>query len=338
MRKVAVIGSGSWGTAMTGLVAPSVDEVVQWALEPDIVESINTRHHNARYLVDYEMAPNVRATSSMEEAASGAEAVILASPSGFLRRVCHQLAPVLGTDVPVLVLSKGIELGTHYLMHQVAAEELGNPARVAALSGPNHAEEICLHKISAAVVAAEDMHASEYFQSLLVCPSFRVYVSDDICGIETCAAVKNVVAIACGIAVGLGAGDNTLAVLMTRGIAEIGRVVSTLGGNPMTCMGLAGMGDLVVTCTSEHSRNRTFGEAFAKGETLEQYEGRTRMVVEGARACQSVWELAQERDIEVPITKAVYGLLYEGLPLQDAVDNLLGRVPNKEFYGMSDER
>jgi glycerol-3-phosphate dehydrogenase (NAD(P)+) len=125
---------------------------------------------------------------------------------------------------------------------------------------------------------------------------------------------------------------------MTRGIAEIGRVVSALGGNPMTCMGLAGMGDLVVTCTSEHSRNRTFGEAFARGETLDQYEGRTRMVVEGARACRSVWELAQEKGIEAPITKAVHGLLYEKLPLQDAVDELLGRVPNKEFYGMSEQQ
>jgi len=338
MSKVAVIGSGSWGTAMTGLVAPSVDEVAQWALEPDIVESVNSRHHNARYLIDYEMAPNVCATSSMEDAVSGADAVILASPSGFLRRVCHQLAPFLGPTVPVLVLSKGIELGTHNLMHQVASEELGGPGRVAALSGPNHAEEICLRKISAAVVASEDHRASEYFQSLLVCPSFRVYVSDDICGIETCAAVKNVVAIACGIAVGLGAGDNTLAVLMTRGIAEIGRVVSALGGDPMTCMGLAGMGDLVVTCTSAHSRNRTFGEAFAHGETLDRYEGRTRMIVEGARACQSVWELAQEKGIETPITRAVYELLYEGLPLQDAVDGLLGRVPNKEFYGMSEQQ
>lgn len=331
--KVAVIGAGSWGTAMCGLVAPQADEVALWALEDDIVASVNAEHRNARYLLDYRLPQNVRATGSLEEAASDADAVIMANPSAFLRSVCHRLTPHLGREVPVLVLSKGIELGSHLLMHEVAADELGNPARVAALSGPNHAEEISQGTISAAVVASGNPEVAAFFQRLVVAPAFRAYVSDDVIGVETCAAVKNVVAIACGIAAGLGCGDNTLAVLMTRGVAEMGRVVSTLGGNPLTCMGLAGMGDLVVTCTSEHSRNRTFGEALVGGESLEHYQARRHMVVEGAQACKSVREIADERGVEVPITRAVYGVLYEGLDIAEAVDSLVGRRSREEFYG-----
>lgn len=340
MSKVAVIGAGSWGTAMTGLLAPHVDEVALWALEDDVVVSVNEAHHNARYLVDYEMAHNVRATGELAEAVRGASAVVMASPSAYLRSTCHDLAATgeLSGDAPVLVLSKGIELGTHLLMHQVAGAELGGEGRVAALSGPNHAEEICRGVVSAAVVAAEAPEVARFFQGLVVSTSFRAYLSDDIVGVETCGAVKNVVAIACGIASGLGCGDNTLAVLMTRGVAEMGRVVSSLGGNPLTCMGLAGMGDLVVTCTSEHSRNRTFGEALVRGESLDHYQARRRMVVEGAQAAKSVRELAQERGIEAPITETVYQVLYGGLGIREGVGRLLGRDPaREEFYGIGSE-
>lgn len=340
MRSVAVIGAGSWGTAMCGLVAPHADEVRLWALEDDIVASVNAEHRNARYLVDYTLPANVRATGDLGEAVAGVDAAIMASPSAYLRPTCANVAATgqLGAGVPVLVLSKGIELGTHLLMHQVAGQELGVPSRVAALSGPNHAEEICKGVVSAAVVAAEEPDVARFFQGLVVSPAFRAYLSDDIVGVETCGAVKNVVAIACGIAAGLGCGDNTLAVLMTRGVAEMGRVVSSLGGNPLTCMGLAGMGDLVVTCTSEHSRNRTFGEALVRGETLEHYQARRRMVVEGAQAARSVRELAKERGIEAPITEAVYQVLYGGLGIEEGVGRLLGRDPARdEFYGIDDE-
>ncbi len=334
MSKVAVIGTGSWGTAMAGLVAPKATEVVLWGRSDDVVEGINGTHHNPVHLPGYELPANVRATRSMEEAARDADHVILATPSAYLRATSHDLAPYLDSSVPVLVLSKGMELGTHYLMHQVASCELGHEERVCALSGPNHAEEVCLGKVSAAVVASQSEGCAEDFQRLVVCPTFRAYVSQDVCGVETCGAVKNVVAIACGVGTGLDCGDNTLAVLMTRGLAEIGRVVASLGGDPMTCMGLAGMGDLVVTCTSRHSRNRTFGEAFSHGESLEAFEARTRMVVEGARACRSVRELADERGIEVPLTRAVHGILYEGVSIADAMASMLGRSPHEEFYGM----
>lgn len=336
MSRVAVIGAGSWGMAMTGLVAPAVNEVVLWARSSQAANAMNRDRRNPNHLPDYTLAANVSATSDLALAALDVDAAVLATPSAFLRETCRNLAPHLGKDVRVLVLSKGMECGTHLLMHEVAAQELGNPARVAALSGPNHAEEICRGMVSAAVVASEDADTAAYFQGILAGPTFRAYVSDDVRGVECCGAVKNVVAIACGIASGMGMGDNTLAVLMTRGIAEIGRVVAALGGNPMTCMGLAGMGDLVVTCTSEHSRNRSFGRALVAGETLESYQTRTHMVVEGVPASVSVLELAQERGIEVPITAAVHSVLFEGRPIDDAMEGLLTRAPRTEFYGMEE--
>ena len=261
--------------------------------------------------------------------------MVLALPSTHLRDVCRALAPHVAPDVPVLVLTKGMEPGTHQLMLDVAAAELGHVERMAVLSGPNHAEEICLGQVSAAVLACGSPEVGERLRGLVTAPSFRVYASDDVTGVEVCGAMKNVVAIACGIAAGLGAGDNTQAVLMTRGIAEIGRVSDALGGSPLTPMGLAGMGDLVATCTSEHSRNRTFGEAFVAGEGLAAYEARTGMVVEGAHAAQSFWELARDHGIEAPLTCAVHDVLVDGLDLASASASLLGRLPREEFYGLS---
>lgn len=333
--RVAVIGSGSWGTAMSGLIAPRAGEVVLWCRDASVAAAINETHVNPRHLSDYELPGNVRATHAAAEALEGAEVVVLAVPSAYLRPVCSDIALLVPRRAPVLVLTKGVELGTHELMLDVAAEELGGRARCAVLSGPNHAEEVCLGTLSAAVLASESPEIAARLQALLVNTNFRVYVSQDVTGVEVCGAVKNVVAIACGAAVGMGAGDNTLAVIMTRGLAEIGRVASALGADPLTPMGLAGMGDLVATCTSRHSRNRTFGEALARGESLASFEERTRMVVEGARAAESVLALARAHDVEVPITEAVYGVLHGGARIQDAIDALLGRRPKDEFYGIA---
>jgi glycerol-3-phosphate dehydrogenase (NAD(P)+) len=336
MQRVAVIGSGSWGTAASGLAAVHADQVVIWCHSAQVAEGINQTRHNPRHLVDYQLPANVGATASMAEACAGVDAAILAVPSAFLRQTCAQLAPHLRQDVPVLVLTKGVEPGTGDLMADLVAQELGNADRVAVLSGPNHAEEICKGTVSAAVVASKNAQVAATFQALMVNPHFRVYVSDDVVGVEVCGAVKNVIAIACGVAVaGLGAGDNTLAVLMTRGLAEITRISTALGGRSLTCMGLAGMGDLVATCTSQHSRNRTFGEAFARGESLAQYEARTHMVVEGAVAALSVHELTHKLSVESPLVDGVHGILYEDMPLAAAVDVLLGRLPREEFYGLT---
>ncbi len=335
--RVAVIGSGSWGTALSGLVAQQVADVRLWCRSEQVAETIRSTRRNPRHLTNYELPSAVHATSDAAEALEGAEAVILALPSSYLRDVCRMIAPLVGAKTPVLVLTKGVEHGTNELMADVAASELGGARRVAVLSGPNHAEEVCLGKLAAAVLAARDADVAELLRALLVSPSFRVYLSEDVVGVEVCGAVKNVIAIACGVAAGLGAGDNTLAVLMTRGLAEIGRVAAALGADPLTPMGLAGMGDLVTTCTSKHSRNRAFGEALVAGETLTAYEERTGMVVEGARAAQSVLALARALHVAAPITEAVNAVLHEGLPVADAIDGLLDRRPGEEFYGIASQ-
>ena len=335
ISKACVVGSGSWGTAFTGLLAPNVGEVVLWCRSAQVAEEINLRRRNPKRLTDYELCENVSATADAALALGGSGVVVLAVPSAHLRGVCRGIASFVPDDAIIVVLTKGMEPGTHKLMHEIAADELGDVSRIAVVSGPNHAEEISRGQVSAAVVASSDVSVAERVQDLVFSYSFRCYVSCDIVGVEVCGAVKNVVAIACGLAAGLGAGDNTLAALMTRGIAEVARISSALGGDPLTPMGLAGMGDLVATCTSEHSRNRTFGEALARGETLAEYEARTNMVVEGARAAMSVHELAVERGIEAPITAAVHGVLVNELDIDSAKESLLGRLPREEFYGMT---
>lgn len=335
ISKACVVGSGSWGTAFTGILAPNVGEVVLWCRSAQVAEEINLKRRNPRRLCSYELCDNVSATADAAVALDGAGVVVLAVPSAHLRAVCRAIAPHVACDAIIVVLTKGMELDTHKLMHEIATDELGDASRIAVVSGPNHAEEISCGQVSAAVVASSNTSVAERVQGLLFSYSFRSYVSSDVVGVEVCGAVKNVVAIACGLAAGLGAGDNTLAALMTRGIAEVARISSALGGDPLTPMGLAGMGDLVATCTSEHSRNRTFGEALAHGETLAEYEARTNMVVEGARAAMSVHELAVERGIEAPITAAVHGVLVNELDIDSAKESLLGRLPREEFYGMT---
>lgn len=335
ISKACVVGSGSWGTAFTGLLAPNVNEVVLWCRSAQVAEEINLRRRNPKRLTDYELCENVFATADAALALGGSGVVVLAIPSAHLRGVCRRIAPYVPNDAVIVVLTKGMEPGTHKLMHEIAADELGDDSCIAVVSGPNHAEEISRGQVSAAVVASSDVSVAEQVQDLVFSYSFRCYVSSDVVGVEVCGAVKNVVAIACGLAAGLGAGDNTLAALMTRGIAEVARISSAFGGDPLTPMGLAGMGDLVATCTSEHSRNRTFGEALARGETLAEYEARTNMVVEGARAAMSIHELAVERGIEAPITAAVHGVLVNELDIDSAKESLLGRLPREEFYGMT---
>ncbi|MCI1227100.1 MAG: NAD(P)-dependent glycerol-3-phosphate dehydrogenase [Atopobiaceae bacterium] len=333
-ERVAVIGAGSWGTAVCGLVAPRASGVVAWSHSPEVADGINTGHMNPRYLAAYRLPDNVTATTDLACALAGATRVLLAVPSAFLRQTTHEMAPLVSDCMPVLVLAKGVEESTGLTLTEVVASELGGPERVAALSGPNHAEEVCLGKVAAAVVAAPEAELGRTFQDLLVSPSFRVYVSEDLVGVETCGAAKNVIAIACGISAGLGFGDNTQALLMTRGLAEISRLVVARGGDPLTCMGLAGMGDLIATCTSEHSRNRTFGEALAAGSSLSDYESKTHMVVEGAAAARSVTDLATRLGVDMPICSAVRQILSGRATYDQEMETLLDRLPDVEFYGL----
>lgn len=331
-----MIGAGSWGTAAAGLAAAKADAVRLWAHSAETVRGIDRDGVNPRYLTDYKLPDNVAATDDLSVALEGADLAIFAVPSTHLRRVAHDAAPYIGPDLPVLCLTKGIEPESGLLMTEVIAEEIEHPERIAALSGPNHAEEICKGSLSAAVIAAEDGRIAERFKSLLISPAFRVYVSHDVVGVEVCGAMKNVMAIICGIAAGSGSGDNTLALIMTRGLAEISRLVHARGGDPITCMGLAGMGDLVATCTSEHSRNRMFGVAFAHGTTLDEYQARRHMVVEGAAAAVSVSELARSLDVDVPLTFALERVLWHGSSIEEVLGDLADRFPTSEFYGIDD--
>lgn len=331
--RVAVVGAGSWGTAVAWLLGSKGIDVTVWAREPEIAEGINTHGRNPQFLTEVQLPSNVRSSSDLVEVASSASAVVVVTPSHGVRGVAEQMAPVLDT-VPVINLAKGVEQGTGMRMTQVLEDVLGSRERLAALSGPNHAEEVSKGVPSATVVAAYTEEVGKFFQDLFMAPSFRVYTNPDVIGVELGGASKNVVAVAAGMSDGLGYGDNTKATLMTRGLAEMSRLGVRMGANPLTYMGLAGMGDLIVTCTSRHSRNRALGEWVAKGGTVDSYSAETHMVAEGAKSCVSIDELAASIGIELPITHQVRSILFEGHSPSEAGAILMGRSARDELHGM----
>lgn len=332
--RISVIGAGSWGTAVSWLLGGKGHDVRLWSRETEVAERINAEHRNPLYLPDVVLSDSVFSSTDIEEALAGAEAVVMVTPSVGVRETADAMAPHLPSETPIVILSKGVEGGTNMLMTEVLADVLGNKSRIAGLSGPNHAEEVSKGIPSATVVAAYEPAVGELFQDIFMTPFFRVYTNPDVVGVELCGASKNVVAIAAGICDGLGYGDNTKATLMTRGLAEMTRLGRKLGANPLTYMGLAGMGDLIVTCTSRHSRNRGLGELVARGGTMEEFYEKTHMVAEGAVACVTVDELAMEQGLELPIAREVRAILYDHKPVADAQDALLGREAKDELHGL----
>jgi glycerol-3-phosphate dehydrogenase (NAD(P)+) len=332
--RVSVIGAGSWGTAVSWLLGGKGHDVRLWSRETEIAEGINAQHQNPIYLPDVVLSPTVFASHDMESALQGAEAVVMVTPSIGVRETAEAMKPHLSSATPVVILSKGVEGGSNMLMTEVLTDVLGNKQRIAGLSGPNHAEEVSKGIPSATVVAAYEPAVGELFQDIFMTSFFRVYTNPDVVGVELCGASKNIVAIAAGMCDGLGYGDNTKATLMTRGLAEMTRLGKKLGANPMTYMGLAGMGDLIVTCTSRHSRNRGLGELIAKGGTMQEFYDTTHMVAEGAVACVTVDELAAREGLELPITREVRSVLYEGKPVATAQEALLGREAKDELHGL----
>lgn len=261
----------------------------------------------------------------------GADAVVIVTPSSVMRETARAIAAHVGAKTPVALAAKGVEAETGMLPVEVFDEVLGGLGRLAALTGPNHAEEVVRGVPSGTVVSSYVPRTARFFQSLLSTESFRIYVGNDVVGAEVCAAYKNVIAIAVGASYGLGMGDNTAALLMTRGLAEMSRLVAACGGNAMTCMGLAGMGDLEVTCMSPHSRNRTFGYELAQGVTLDAYRARTHMVVEGALACRTLHDLALAHDVDLPLARTVRAIVWEGYDVVAAAQDLLDRPQKPEF-------
>ena len=332
--RIAVIGAGSWGTALAQVLAGNGHDVGLWARKPEVAAAINADHRNPRYLSDVVLSERIAATSSHEEVLEGACAAVIVTPSSIMRDVADRLAGLVGEDFPVIVCSKGVEEGSGLLPVEVFEAEMGNATRLAVLSGPNFAAEVIRGIPSGTVVASPDAGTAAFFQELFASDAFRTYASDDVIGVELCAAFKNVIAIAVGVSYGIGFGDNTAAMLMTRGIAEMSRLVVRCGGQALTCMGLAGTGDLVATCTSEHSRNRRFGKLLAEGGTLEEFTERTHMVVEGALACRTLKALADAYGVELPITDVVRSVVWEGADPRDVAKTLTSRPLTTEFYGL----
>ncbi len=333
--KIAIIGAGSWGTAFAQVLANNNHNIGLWARNPEVVSGINSQHHNPRYMTDSELSPNIVATTSYQDALLRAHAVVVATPSQLVRGVGRALADVLDSDLPILICSKGIEEHTGLAPIDVMADEVGNAERIAVLSGPNHAEEVIKGLPTATVIASSCEDTTLFFQDIVATDAFRAYTSDDPIGVELCATFKNVIAIAVGISYGLGYEDNTAALLITRGLAEMSRMVVACGGQALTCMGLAGAGDMVATSMSGHSRNRRFGQDYVvQGKTLDDFTEDTHMVAEGALACRTLKVLSNRYSVELPITEAVRSAVWGDADLENVVQVLADRPLKAEFYGI----
>ncbi len=331
--KVAVIGSGSWGTALAKVLADAGSDVVILSRQESKAVCINTEHRNPSYLSEYRLPDRVTSTVDPACALEGVGACVLVTPSKYMREGVARLADYIAPDLPIIVCTKGVEAGSGLLMSQVVAEVCGDPSRIAVLSGPTHAEEVIRAIPSGAVIASESASLALFFQELFATEYFRTYTTEDVVGVELCAAFKNVIAIAVGVAYGIGLGDDTAAMLITRGLAEMRRMVVACGGKTVTCLGLAGAGDMVVTCMSRHSRNRRFGEDYiARGKDLEDFERDTHMVVEGAVACRTLEALEERYDVELPITDAIRSIVWGGCDVHEAAKLLVGRSLKEEFY------
>ena len=333
-ERVGVVGAGSWGTALANLLAKKGHAVSVWSFEADVADAINTQHRNSRYLSEIELHPALRATTSLEEALQDAPYIISVSPAQHTRAVMTQAAVHMRPDALVIGASKGIETRTLETMAQVHAEVLPREAaaRACFLSGPSFALEVAREQPTAVTIASHDVAAAEQAQQLFQTPYFRSYTSTDVAGVELGGALKNVMAIAAGMAVGLGLGHNATAALITRGLAEIARLGTELGAHPLTLSGLAGVGDLILTCTGGLSRNRHVGVELGKGRPLPDVLAEMTMIAEGVETTRAAYALSQRAGIEMPIVAAVHEVLFEGLAAREALENLMTREPKAEFW------
>jgi glycerol-3-phosphate dehydrogenase (NAD(P)+) len=328
---LAVVNAGAWGTALSVVLANAGHEVRLWCRRTALASDVARTRENAVYLPGVRVPASVLPGSSLEEVVAGARAVFLVPISQAMREVARQVAPYLAAGVPVVHATKGLEFPSLQRLSEVAAQELGiEPGRVAALSGPTHAEEVGRGLPAAAVVACADASVATVFQELLHGPTFRVYTSTDLVGVELCGALKNVIALATGAADGLGYGDNARAALITRSLAEIGRLVQAAGGDPRTVAGLAGLGDVVATCTSRHSRNRWAGEQIGLGRAPAEIVASTPKVIEGIPAARAAVQLAERYGVDLPVCMQVNQVLNHNAPVREITSRLMGREPRTE--------
>lgn len=329
---VAVIGAGSWGTTVAALAARNTPTTI-WSRRPELAEQITTEHRNGDYLADFELPPALVATSDLDEAVRSCDVLVMAVPSQGFRGALEQVARYLRPWVPVVSLTKGLEVGSRKRMSEIVTEVVpGHPVGV--LTGPNLAKEILAGHAAAAVMAMDDHNVARALAGLFRNDLFRVYTNEDVVGCELGGVLKNVTAIAAGMADGLGAGDNTRAAVITRGLAEMSRMGAAMGGQTMTFSGLAGMGDLMATCISPQSRNRHVGERLGRGETIEEIIAAMNMVAEGVKTSKVVVELADELDLDMPIAAEVKAVCHDGRSADEAYQGLLKRDSGHELAGV----
>lgn len=326
-QQVAVIGAGSYGTALANVLAEKGISVDLYARREELAQEINERHTNSRYLKEAVLHPGIRASSDLPAVLKGKKWIIVVTPSSAFRQIVREMKPHLEPDANVAHATKGFDLETRQRMSEVMAEEWDHldPKQFAVVSGPSHAEELVIRKPTTVVVAARRQQTAEGFQDLLMAPYFRVYTNPDVVGTELGGALKNIIALGVGMCDGLEFGDNAKAALMTRGLTEIGRLGATLGAAQLTFAGLSGVGDLIATCTSSHSRNWRAGYALGQGKSLEEVLEQMGMVVEGVRTTKAAHILAQERGVDMPITQAIHQVLFEGKSPKAAVEDLMTR-------------
>ena len=326
MKRLAVIGGGAWGTALSIVLAPRFEQIRLWVYEADVARQLQASCRNDAYLPGFQVPETVLVTSELKTALEGAEVVLSVMPSHHVRKVYAQMLPCLNDSMVFVSATKGLEVGSMLRMSEIIAGVVtGFPARVAALSGPTFAKEVAHGDPTALVVASPDRDLSQCVQTAFSGPTFRLYTSEDTIGVEIGGAVKNVIAIGSGVIHGMGLGHNVTAALITRGLAEITRLAVAMGGRATTLAGLAGLGDLVLTCTGELSRNRTVGIELARGRRLDEIIGSMKTVAEGIRTTDAAVELARRFGVEMPIAEQMYQMLYHGLSPREAIRRLMER-------------
>lgn len=329
---IAVLGAGSWGTALASAFAKNGSAVTLWGRNPSVVDEINHEHRNSKYLPEGSLAPNLVATTDLEKAVAGAEVVLFSVPSAAMRTVVEAARPHVSQQSIICHAVKGFDVSTHQTMSQLIVDTLPDADdRVCVIAGPSHAEEVVAGLPTTIVAASCHRHTAEQVQDLLMSRTLRVYTNPDVSGAELGGALKNIIALGVGIADGLGFGDNAKAALMTRGLTEIARLGMPMGASLMTFAGLSGVGDLIVTCTSRHSRNYRAGRLLGKGYSLEDALKEVGMVVEGVFTTKVAVSLAEHHQVEMPITEALYGVLFDRKPPRQAVEDLMSRAKVHEI-------
>ena len=332
MKKIAVLGAGSWGTALSIVLADNDYDVRLWSHREDQVNEINETNRNARYL-DVDLPASIKAYAEIKEAVQGVEAVLIVVPSSAMREVMKKLRPYIAKDTLLIHASKGIEPDTLKRISEVILEEVPSyeKERIVVLSGPSHAEEVALRLPTTVTVAAENIVYAQQAQNIFMNDDFRVYTSTDVIGVELGGALKNIIALGAGILDGLQFGDNAKAALITRGLAEITRLATAMGANPLTFLGLCGVGDLIVTSTSTHSRNWRAGNLLGQGKKLDDILKEMNMVVEGVRTTKAAYQLSKRYDVEMPITEGLYAVLFKEKDPEAVVQQLMNREKRKEL-------